>query len=472
MPTELWQRSIADAADAIRSGEVSPVQLTESYLERIQRVDGRYHAYITVMADQARAAARQAEAELASGHYRGPLHGIPIAAKDLIYTKDAPTSAGSTIFREHRPSFDATIIQRLQDAGAILLGKTNLHEFAYGTTGVNITYGTPENPWGAGRLPGGSSSGSAVALAAGLCAGAIGSDTGGSIRIPASLCSVVGIKPTYGRVSRYGVFPLAWSLDTLGPMARTVEDAALLLNVLAGHDPLDPMSVNTPVPDYRRGLQNGVRGLRIGVPRDYFFSRIDPEVRAAVDEAIATLEGLGARVTEVSLPHLDHLTPIYSPLIQSEAAAFHLPLLRKHWNSYSPQVRSRLLPGLAIPASIYLKSQRAKNVALREYRALMQQVDLLVTPTEPVAAPRVDATAVEWEDGPEEIIPALGRFARPFNLLGVPACSLPCGFTREGLPIGLQLAGRAWDEATVLRAAYTYEQATEWHERTPEIKEH
>ena len=466
---DLHYLSIAEAAASIKTGALSPVELTQAYLDRIEEHNSTLKAYLTVLRDDALSAARTAEQEVGAGRYRGPLHGIPLALKDLVYTKGARTTGGSKVLADFVPPVDATLVERLREAGAIILGKTVLHEFAYGPTGINPQYGTPPNPWDRERIPGGSSSGSGVAVVAGLCAGAIGSDTGGSIRIPASLCGIVGTKPTYGRVSRYGVISLSWSLDHVGPMTRTVEDAALFLNAIAGHDPKDPASAQTPVPDYTLQLQEGVKGLRVGVLRDYFFRNIDPEVGQAVEQATRVLERAGARVEDVTLPFAQQTSFINAPIIQSEAAAYHLGFLRTHWADYSPAVRSRLLPGLAVTATMYLNSQRARALLTQHATALLQQVDVLVAPTEPVGAPKLEEEFVTVGGHTEGIVNVLTRLNRPFNLVGFPAISVPCGFTAGGLPIGLQIVGRPWDEATVLRAAFTYQQATEWHERRPSL---
>ncbi|MSQ28329.1 MAG: amidase [Dehalococcoidia bacterium] len=465
--TALTSLTLAQAAEGIRSGAVSPVDLTGAYLDRIAALDGRFKAFLTVFGDQAMAAARAAEGEIQAGRYRGPLHGVPYAIKDLVYTREGATTAGSKVLADFRPGFDAAVIERLNQAGAIALGKTALHEFAYGPTGVNPHYGTPRNPWGADRIPGGSSSGSAVAVSAALIPWAIGSDTGGSIRIPAALCGVVGLKPTYGRVSRFGVLGLSWSMDHVGPLARTVEDAALALSAMAGYDARDPASADQPVPDFVRGIGDVVRGLRVGVVRDYFFRNLDPEVAAAVEAAATVLAKAGATVSEVAFPLAAHSSVINQPVMLSEAATYHQGLLRKHWDMYSPMVRGRLTPGFAVTATMYLNGQRARALLTRQALDLLSQVDVLLTPTEPVGAPRIGDDTLNIEGRTEGVVNAMTRLTRPFNLTGLPAVSLPCGFTSEGLPIGLQLAGRPWDEATVLRAAHAFEQATDWHTRRP-----
>lgn len=464
--------SVAEAAELIKSKKLSPVELTQAYLDRIATLDADLNAYIAVLKDPATAEAKRAEEEIGRGEYKGPLHGIPIAVKDLINVAGVPTTGGSKFLTDNVPQEDAPCITNLRKAGAVILAKTHLHELAYGPTGINVHYGTPKNPWDRERVPGGSSSGSGVAVAAGMCAAALGSDTGGSIRIPASLCGIAGIKPTYGRVSRRGALPLAWSLDHVGPMSRAVEDCALVLQALAGHDPLDPGSAQVPVPNYTAGIRQGVSGLRIGLIRDYFFENIDPEVAQAVDVAAGVLEGLGAKTEEVSFPLAHQASLINAPIIQSEALAYHLPTLRTRWNDYSPQVRLRLLGGLGATGTMYANAQRARAVMVRRALELFDRVDVLLTPTEPVVAPRIDeasrpdatVTAGGRSDG---VVNALTRFSRLFNLTGFPAISVPCGFSLAGMPIGLQLAGKPWDEATVLRAAYAYEQATDWHQRRP-----
>ncbi len=476
--SDLHYYSVTQAAELIRTKKLSPVELTQAYLDRAQELDRELNAYMKLLPEPALTEAQRAQEEIAGGAYRGPLHGIPIAVKDLIDVAGVPTTAGSPILAGNVPRGDAPCIARLRAAGAIILGKTNLHEFAYGPTGINVHYGTPKNPWNRTRIPGGSSSGSGVAVASGLCAAALGSDTGGSIRIPASLCGIAGIKPTYGRVSKRGALPLAWSLDHVGPMARSVEDCGLVLQGLAGYDDQDPGSANVPVPDFTATVRQGVAGLRVGVVRDYFFENVDSQVLEAVEAAMAVLRSAGARLEDVSFPLARQSSLINAPIIQSEATAYHLPALRAHWNDFSPPVRLRLLSGIGATGAMYANAQRARAVMVRQALDLFQRVDVLLTPAEPVVAPLIeeagkpDATVLAGERW-EGIVNALTRFMRPFNMTGFPAMSVPCGFTAGsaesglGLPIGLQLAGRPWDEATVLRAAYTYEQSTDWHTRRP-----
>jgi len=459
-PDDLTRLSIAEAGDLLRRRALSPVELTRAHQDRITRLDRDLLAYITVLRDEALAAAGAAEREIARGRYRGPLHGIPIALKDLVLTRGLRTTCGSRILRDWIPNADATVAGRLADAGAILLGKLNLHEFAYGPTGVNPHYGTSRNPWDRHRIPGGSSSGSGVAVAAGLAAGALGTDTGGSVRIPAALCGIIGLKPTYGRVSRAGVIPLAWSLDHVGPMTRTVTDAALLLQVLAGRDPADPSTVAIPVPDYRRAMQGEVRGLRLGVPKDLFFERLDPEVRAAVLAAARSLEGLGAIVEEIPLPKIHHAGPASFAIIASEAMAYHEPYLRTRSAEYGDDVRARLVTGQFVLAHQYLKAQRARQVIRAEMDAALMRVDALLTPTTPIPAPRLEEREITVDGVTQDARWWLIRCTRPINVTGHPALSVPCGVTASGLPIGLQLVGRFFDEATLLRIGHAFESAS------------
>jgi aspartyl-tRNA(Asn)/glutamyl-tRNA(Gln) amidotransferase subunit A len=380
-----------------------------------------------------------------------------VAVKDLIQTRGIRTTAGSTILKDWVPTEDATVVRRLAEAGAILLGKLQLHEFAFGPTGVNPHYGTPKNPWDLTRMPGGSSSGSGVAVGARLAAAALGTDTGGSVRIPASLCGIVGIKATYGRVSRAGVLPLAWSLDHIGPMTRTVTDAALLLGVLAGKDPADPSTVALPVPDYRQAMRGEVRGLRLGLPREIFFRHVDPVVEAAVRGAARALEGQGATVAEVSLPGMQEATSATFAIIAAESMAYHGPMLRRHGAAYGADVRTRLLAGQYVLATQYVNAQRVRQVIRAELDAALQGIDALLLPTTPIPAPRIEEREATVDGITQDVRAWLTRCTRPFNLTGHPVLSLPCGLTPAGLPVGLQLVGRMFDEATLFRIGAVYE---------------
>ena len=470
---DLCYMSAGDLSRLVNDREVSPVEIVEAHLARIDATEPVLNSFITLLPDEARAAAQRAEREIQAGNYRGPLHGIPVGLKDLYNTAGVRTTSGSRIFDTFIPSEDCTVAARFREAGAILLGKLNLHQFAFGPTGENPDYGHMHNPWNPELIAGGSSGGSGSATAAGQCTITTGSDTGGSIRIPASLCGIVGLKPTYGLVSRYGLTPLSWSLDHPGPMVRTVEDAALALNIIAGHDPKDVASAQVEVPDYATALTGsdgvGVRGLRIGVPKEYFQVPLDPQVERAVQEAISLLESMGAAVTEVSFPMFHDSQAISGAILVAEAAAYHRDLLLAQGHKLYPPVRLRLEAGLFITAADYLRAQQARTLFNRQARELLEHVDLLAGPTEPVTAPQLLAARVQA--GEEEVgtTAALTQYTRPYNITGFPAISLPCGFSDVGLPIGLQLAGRPFDELTVLRAAHAYEQATDWHKRHPPI---
>ncbi len=466
---ELAFLTAAELGERIRKKVVSPVEVLAATLRRIEAVDGRLRAYMTLLADQARRAAKDAEAEIAAGRYRGPLHGVPVGVKDLFATRGVRTTAGSKILADWVPDYDATAIERLRLAGAILLGKHHLHEFAAGMGQINPHYGTPVNPWGADRYPGSSSSGSAVSVAAGLCAGALGSDTGGSIRQPASLCGIVGLKPTYGRISRFGVFPLSWSLDHAGPMTRSVEDAALLLQAIAGHDPRDPASSRAPVPDYRKALAGAIRGVRVGLLTGHFAQPMDAEVRGAVSAAIGILRDLGASVEEVALPNAEHALTAYHAIVSSEALAIHERWIRTRPQDYGPDNRTRLLQGVSVLATQYLQAQQARALIRQEVDDAFQRVDVLVGATLPTTAPKFGQHEVVIAGKKEELRTLLSRFTRPFNITGHPSISVPCGFSQEDLPIGLQIVGRWLDEVTVLKVAHAYEIAAGWRSRRPPV---
>ena len=462
---ELCYLPISALAGEIEARRLSPVEVTEAYLERIERLDPQVHAYITVTAERARDEARAAEAEIAQGRYRGPLHGIPIGLKDLYDTAGIRTTGHSALFADRVPDQDSTCTRLLTEAGAVLLGKLSMHEFAYGPADPDKNPFPPaRNPWDLERVPSGSSSGSGAGLAAGLCAGALGSDTGGSIRGPASICSIVGHKPTYGLCSRAGVLTLAWSLDHAGPMARTTEDCAILLQAIAGHDPADPASASVPIPDYRADLNNGIAGLRIGAPLAYLETvpDLDKDTFAAYRTALDELGRLGAKVEPVELPEAKHINSIGGIILVAEAYAYHQETFRTSPELYGEQFFTRTLPGALLSAADYITAQRGRQKIKRGFAELMTRVDLLATPTFPYPA----VTFAE-----DLSTPAWGRtsLTRMFNMTGQPAISVPCGFSSRGLPIGLQLAGRPFEDAAVLRAAHAYEQATDWHNRRPPL---
>jgi aspartyl-tRNA(Asn)/glutamyl-tRNA(Gln) amidotransferase subunit A len=467
--SDLYYLSISEAADLLQSGEISPVDLINAHLERIEATDDRLNSFITLLAEESLKAAQDAERSIGSGDYLGPLHGIPIGLKDLYYTKGVRTTIGSKILRDFVPDNDAAVTESFKKAGAIIIGKLQMHEFALGPTSINPHDGPAHNPWDVERVTGGSSGGSGSSVAAGQVMGALGSDTGGSVRIPAALCGIVGLKPTFGRVSRYGVYPLSWSLDTVGPMTRTVRDTALVLNTIAGYDYRDPWSVDTPVEDYTHGIENGVEGLRIGIPNEYFFDLIDAEVSRAFDQASRVLEELGAHVERVSIPILERSLAISGSIMMPEAAAVHIDHLRNRADDIGNDVRDRLETGALTPATDYIVAQQARRLFNRELAEVMTDFDLLLTPTVALGAPCIDQPSVTIEGSTLPAVAVLARLTRPFNISGIPTVTVPSGFTEDGMPIGLQIAGRAFDEATVLRAAYAYEQATDWHSRRPTL---
>ena len=469
--TDLHWASIAELARLIATKEVSPVEVVRAHLDRIAALDAGLRCFITVTADAALDAARAAEAELVAGRSLGPLHGVPFALKDLFDTAGVRTTGGSKILADRVPAEDATVTRRLRGAGAILLGKLTMHEFAYGPEGLNVHYGTSRNPWDATdeRIPGGSSSGSGVAVAAGLVPLALGSDTGGSIRIPASLCGITGLKPTYGRVSRAGVLPLSWSMDHAGPMTRSALDAALVLRMLAGYDPADATTSVLPVPDYAAALTGSVKGLRVGVLRASFLEASASEVRQAVENAVKALEGLGAVVDEVTLEHVGSVAAGAMAIVASEALAYHAEWVRARPGDYQPDVIERLRAGAFVSGVHYVRAQQARALVRAEVDQALARRDVLLSPATPIPATRVGEMEAAAGDGRLDVRSSLLRFTRPFNFSGHPACALPCGFTSGGLPIGLQIVGRPFDEATVLRAADAYQRSTDWHTRRPQL---
>ena len=455
--------TIHEASGLLRDGRLSPVELTRAFLERIEELDPTLHAYITVLGEGAMAEARIAEEEIRRGDYRGPLHGIPIALKDLYDTAGVRTTAASKVMADRVPSQDATTTARLREAGAILLGKLTLHEFALGGPDASTGFPLARNPWNLEHIPGGSSSGSGTAIAAGLCMGTLGSCTGGSIRGPASHCGIVGLKATYGRVSRYGVVPLSWTLDHCGPMTWNVEDTAHMLQAIAGHDPKDPTSSRAAVPDYSQSLVEGIDGMRIGVPRDFFFSdhpKISAEVLATVDAALDELGRLGARVEDVSVPMLEYAGAAQPVIMLGEAFAYHRANLRSQPENFGDMCRARFRMGGLFSGGDYVQAQRVRKALTSEFNEALTRYDLIASPTMSNPATRFDETDVMTTA-------RAPSFTGPYNLTGMPAISVPCGFTGSGLPIGLHLAGRPFDEPTVIRAAYTYQQHVRLFERRP-----
>lgn len=448
---DLLPLTIVSALEQLRAGEFSPADLTSACLQAIERLNPRINAFLSVAAAPPPA------------NPAGPLAGIPLAIKDLIETSDFPTTAGTTFFKDHRPTQNAAVVEKVTAAGATLLGKTNTHEIALGVTGVNPHYGAVHNPWDLSRISGGSSSGSAAAVASGMCLAALGTDTGGSIRIPASLCGVVGLKPTFGRISLRGIFPLSWNLDHAGPLTKTVRDAALLLQVLAGYDELDPASVNHPVDDYLSGLEGGVRGWRVGVLTGAYAWEADPDVLEAVRAAAEVFSGLGARVEPVELDWLRAAAQANSLVTQADGAAYHRQRLQENPTGFGADVRQRLETGAAFTSSEYILARRTQTETRRRLEIFFQQFDLLILPSTPITAPKI-----EGNDALEQAR-RLTRFTSPFNLTGLPALSLPAGLSSAGLPFGVQLVSEAWSEAKLLQAGQAYETATNWQGPRPPV---
>ena len=466
---ELCFRSAAELGRLIRDRQVSPVEVTQAHLQRIEELEPGLNSFITLLPEQATEAARKSEEEIQQGNYRGPLHGVPLGLKDAYETRGIRTTFGCKVYDGNVPDEDSTTAVRLREAGAILLGKLNLHTLEFGTTGQNGYYGDMHNPWDTSRYTGGSSGGSASAVATGECAIAMGSDSGGSIRMPAGLCGIVGLKTTFGRLSRHGLMELSPTMDHHGPMTRTVEDCALVLNAIVGYDPKDPRSSKAPVPDYTGVLTGNVKGLRIGVIKEFFQVPLDPEVRQAVERAVGVLDDLGAVVTEVSWPMYHYAGAISSAILLADVAGSLRQLVLEHGSDIDATVRQRIEAGFFIPITRYLQAQRARAILNRQSYDLLKQVDILAGPTLAVPAPKIGDAEVTVAGKKMQMPAALTQYTRSYNLNGLPTISVPCGFSSNNLPIGLQLAGRAFDEETVLRIAHAYEQATDWHKRRPPL---
>jgi aspartyl-tRNA(Asn)/glutamyl-tRNA(Gln) amidotransferase subunit A len=453
--TALADLTLAQAVAMIRRRTTSPVELTEACLQRINAHNPSLNAFITVTREEALASAREMEAEQRRGRWRGPLHGIPIALKDNIDTAGVRTTGASQLFENRVPAEDAEVVRRLKRAGAILLGKLNLHEFAYGGSSTVTHFGTMHNPWSPDHATGGSSGGPGVAVSAGMCFASLGTDTAGSVRMPASHCGIVGLKPTYGRVSTRGVMTLSWTLDHVGPMCKTVEDAALLLNVIAGYDVADPTTADVPVPDYTRALDPPTAKLRLGIARGPFFENLDPDVASAVDTAIGVLRGLTARVADITLPPTGNPARLWGP----EAYAFHAKWITESPEKYQPGTRQALQRSADAKAADYVQALREVEQARRDIKKVFAGLDLIVTPTMKTPAPLLTG-ATPGGGGNNNAV---------FDIFGLPTISIPCGFSRDGLPIGLQITGAHWAEPTVLALAHGYEQATPWHLRRPPL---
>jgi aspartyl-tRNA(Asn)/glutamyl-tRNA(Gln) amidotransferase subunit A len=467
--TEPALMPLAAVAQAIAQKRLSSREATQSCLKRIARCEPRLNAFIAIEADEALKAADAADAVLAKGGGRGVLHGVPLAHKDMYYDAGRVVTCGSRIRRDFVASTTSTALQRLKDAGTVRLGTLQMAEFAYGPTGHNAHFGAVHNPWRFDHITGGSSSGSGAAVAARLTFAALGSDTGGSVRMPAHFCGVTGLKTTVGRISRAGAMPLSQSLDTVGPLARTAADCALLLGLMAGADPEDPTAVGGPLPDYMAAVQRPVKGLTIGIPTAFYVDDLDPEVARIVDETVAVLKREGAAIVQVELPDQRQLAAASQLVLAVEAAAFHKRWMIERPQDYGPQVLMRLQNGLAVPAVSYLEAMRWRGPALAAHLAAVDGVDAVIAPVAPVAAPTIAESDVGNSPDADAVIQRLTRFTRPVNYLGLPSLAVPSGFTRDGLPVGMQLIGRPFDEATLLRIGAAFQRATDFHDRVPEF---
>jgi aspartyl-tRNA(Asn)/glutamyl-tRNA(Gln) amidotransferase subunit A len=469
---DLLQLTLADAAAAIEARKISPVELTEAALARAERQQPVLCSFITLLYDEARRQAKEAEAAIMRGEYRGPLHGIPIGIKDNLATAGIRSTVGSKVLANHVPAEDAEVVRRCKQAGAVMIGKENLEEFAAGVTSNNMHYGAVHNPWNLDHVPGGSSGGGAANVASGITFASLGTDFGGSVRLPGSFCGIVGLKQTFGRVSQRGLMATSYNGDHIGPMTRTVRDAALMLQVLAGYDALDPSTVPVPVPDYTEKLGKDVRGLRIGVPANHYFEGIDPEVDAAVRQAIAALEQLGMSVREVPLPMMKYAGAVRLPTM-ADLLITHEPLIAQGRADYGPHVLYRTLAGQFVLGRDYAKGMKVQRLIKEEHARVLQEVDVLATPTAPIPAPRIadEKVVVGGKTYPVRG-PGSGVVSRntsPSNGTGLPAISVPCGFTKAGLPVGVQLIGRPFEEGLLLQIAQAYEAVSPARGRRPEL---
>ena len=467
--TEPALMSLTAVAKAIADKRVSSREVTKSCLDRIAQWQPRLNAFMAIEAEEALAAADAADAALAKGNSGGPLHGVPLAHKDMYYDKGKVVTCGSKIRRDFVATTTSTALQRLKDAGTVRLGSLQMVEFAYGPTGHNPHYGPVRNPWNVDHITGGSSSGSGSAVAARLTFAALGSDTGGSIRMPAHFCGVTGLKTTVGRISRAGAMPLSWSLDTVGPLAQSVEDCALLVGLMAGADTEDPTASSLPVPDYMAAAKQPIKGLRIGVPSAFYVDDLDPEVARVLDETLAVLRKEGAEIIQVELPDQRQLTAACQLVLETEAAAFHKRWMIERPGDYGAQVLMRLQNGLAIPAVSYLEAMRWRGPALAAYLAAVAGTDAMIAPVAPTPAPTIAESDVGNSNDAEAVIQRVTRFTRPINYLGLPSLSIPTGFTKTGLPVGMQIVGRSFDEAMLIRIGSAFQRATDFHQRVPEL---
>ncbi|WP_416899137.1 MAG: amidase [Minwuia sp.] len=465
--TDLTLCDLVELSDLIEAKKASPVEIAQAFLDRIEAENGHYNAFVTMTAEAALETAKAAEAEISAGKRRGALHGLPIGHKDLYATAGVLTTGGSRVLADNAPAEDSTVVARLAEAGMVTLGKLNTHEFAYGPTGENSSFGPTRNPWDTDRITGGSSSGSGAVVAAGLAPVATGSDTGGSIRMPAACCGVTGLKPTYGRVPRTGILPLCWTMDHSGPLSRTAKDSALILQATAGADGRDAAAPDRPVDDYLSGIDGGVKGMRIGICREYFYDLAQTQVTDVVEAALKELEKLGAVLVEVEIPHISLAGTAAFPIYAAEATAYHDDTMDDRIDLFTDQVRVFLEIGDQVLAKDYLHAQRYRSMLGQSMAEVMKDVDVLATPGIAITATPIGDVNVAINGTEEPIFGAILRNTEPFDLTGLPALVVPCGFAADGLPVSLQLAGRAFDEATVLRAGHAFQQATDWHTKRP-----
>lgn len=468
MSNDLALKSIEELAPLIRDKKISPVDVTESVLKRVEKYDSKVNSYIKVNAEQAVISAKQAEAQIMRGEYRGPLHGIPMALKDIFYFKGETATIGSKIHKDFVPDYDSTIVSKLKEAGATFTGTLNMHEYAFGVTNYNPHYGSCRNPWNLDAISGGSSGGSGAAIAADLTIATMGTDTGGSIRIPAALCGIVGLKPTHGRISKYGVFPLSWSLDHAGPMTKTVKDAAIMLENLAGYDPNDPTSVNVPVVRYTDYLTGNIKGLVIGINEDFYFHNIDPEVQRTVRQAIETLKVLGAEVKSVKIPNIEHSKYAHIMTYFGDSGAIHRDNFKKMPKQFGDDVRFSLALGENPSAVDYVQAQQMRRKIIQGFAEAFQSVDVLISPATALTASKVGQETTMLNGKKEVVFEQLLRLTSPSNITGLPSITVNCGFV-DGLPVGMQITGKAFREETILNAAYAFERASSLGNRKPQL---
>lgn len=467
---DLFTMTLAEASAALQQGEVSSVELVRACLARSEAVQPSINCFISMEDEEALTAAERADAERARGEVRGPLHGIPLAHKDMFYRAGKVSTLGSKIFRDYVPDFTSTVMARLEEAGAIYLGSLNMAEFATGPVGQNDHFGQIRNPWNLEHVSGGSSSGSGAAVAARACYGSLGSDTGGSCRLPAGMCGVIGLKPTYGLVSRYGGMARCWTLDCFGPLARTARDAAMMLQAVAGQDENDATTTVDPVPDYVAALEGPVIGLKVGVPSNYLFPEVAALLRPALEAALAQLEELGCEIVELEIPDPERIYNLTNVINKCEAATLHDEWIRSRPEDYSISVRSRMEAGYFLPATRYIQAQRLRPRIMAEFDAMVfQNVDVLFTPVTLIPVPRIEEASITQSADAPRIIDAVTSCTRWVSYLGVPAMSVPCGFTETGLPVGFQVIARPFAETTLLRLAEAYQSATDWHTKVPPL---